>query len=373
MSVVIEYEGEQIEYRSDLADPTVDGVERLLATHGVAVRPDVLTPAECDGFVDGMHGMFETLTTGATVETKQGTQPLVSYDRAKPETAITLIRHLSPAHGGLFQHWGVGHAQPVWDVRQNRRVAEVFAAVHSKHKGRVIAPEDLLVSFDGVNFSAGVVIPDNRRKVGLYKHNGWLHLDQALAKRGFHCLQSLVSGNPVRPGDATLEVLLGSHAHFDAFADAFDLGTHTEDWLVLKPEHLAWYAARGCRRVRLCMPAGAQAFWDSRTVHSGGEAIPTVDLPVEWRGQERLIRIVAYVCMEPREAGKPLMRALEKRLEIFNPDNAERYLRMTSHWPIKSRLFPATPRLYDKLAHPKLNPLPPPVLSAYGQRIAGIR
>lgn len=390
-TITITYEGEQVVYTDELLCKTTAEVIDLLEQYGAAVRSDVLSEDETSNFVDDMLASLESITEGAKVWEKITGQDgadvwtekdMMPFDRSRPESARDVMRHLGFAHGGLCQHWNLGHVQAAWDVRQNPKVAEVFSAVHSKHQKREIPPEDMLVSFDGVNLSLGATIPDNKRKVGMYKHHCWLHLDQAFAKNSFCCLQSLVNGNNVFPGDATLEVLLGSHLFFNKFAEHFDLRGQKQDWFMLKEEHVAWYEAQGCRRVRLCMPAGSQAFWDSRTVHCGAQAIPTEFLPKELVPEERLPRIAVYVCMEPATPSPKLFKAChkrfckavekarEKRRDIFDPEHPD-FLRMTPHWPIKTNLFSRYPRTYGAPV-PVLKPIVPPVLTPYGKRIAGL-
>ena len=65
----------------------------------------------------------------------------IPVKRDEPDTYNSLF-DLNLNHGGLIQHHQWGHAQYVWDVRQNPKVAEVYNKLYG---------DDLLVSFDGVN------------------------------------------------------------------------------------------------------------------------------------------------------------------------------------------------------------------------------
>ena len=49
-------------------------------------------------------------------------------------------------HSMLFQHWNIGHAQVVWDLRQKRKIAQIFSTLWN------VPIEELLVSFDGLSF-----------------------------------------------------------------------------------------------------------------------------------------------------------------------------------------------------------------------------
>ena len=65
------------------------------------------------------------------------TGPFLKDDRSTWKAIFDLY----PLHGIIFKHFAVAHCQFVWDVRQNRKVAEPFAKIHGCNT------EDLLVSF----------------------------------------------------------------------------------------------------------------------------------------------------------------------------------------------------------------------------------
>lgn len=314
-------------------------VPGLVEKYGVAVLPGVLTPEECTAFRDGMLEAAEHFTSNLEVP----------FDRARPETYGSIFK-LAPNHGGLFQHHQWGHIQAVWDVRQNPKVAAAHAAFHG------CRPEDLLTSFDGVNFSVGAMMPGKKR--GQFRGNCWRHLDQRPSDSTKLCLQSWVTANPINPGDATLRFLEGGHNFHREFAEHFGLTENTVDWTKLTAEQAAWFESKGCEDTCVTAPAGAQVFWDSRVPHSGVEFLADEDRP----GPEmpRSIRIVAYICYEPRngpalpdghpdtgKAEKGQAKNLAKRRRIFDPTDPW-FLRITSHWPNKMKLFGAFPRSYGQ-------------------------
>ena len=102
---------------------------------------------------------------------------------------------------GLIQNWGWGHAQYVWDVRSNPKVAEVFE--------EVFETKDLLVSFDAINCGLGALIPSNSSQIGIYNGQSNLHCDQRYTMNNFECVQSWITANPIDVGDGTLRVLQG--------------------------------------------------------------------------------------------------------------------------------------------------------------------
>jgi hypothetical protein len=243
----------------------------------------------------------------------------------------------------LMQHWQVGHAQFVWDLRQNRKIVDIFA-----HMWKV-TPEELIVSFDGAAFH----MPSEVTNRGYFRGNNWLHTDQSFLKKGFQCAQSWVTGLEVRPGDATLTLFEGSNRYHAEFGEAFDI-KDKDDWHKLNDKEMAWFVDKGCRQVNIVCPPGSLVFWDSRTMHSGKEALKDRD--------RRNFRCVVYLCYTPRSLITEANR--RKKVKALNE------LRMTTHWPHKVKLFPVTPRTYGKEL-PTFNAIEAPVLNALGLKLAG--
>ena len=139
----------------------------------------------------------------------------------------------------------------------------------------------------------------------------------------------------------------------------------------------------------MTVPAGSQVYWDSRTVHSGIEFLPEVDCPPT--DKPRPIRIVAYLCYEPR-TGPDLLgtRALARPAKT-SPRSwrsaAESLIlptRCSCGWPNKMGLFAGLPRTYgasqpagctrgDAGKYWSFVPtLPAPVLTSFGRLVAGL-
>ena len=81
-----------------------------------------------------------------------------------------------------------------------------------------------------------------------------------------------------------------------------------------------------CKERKIKCSAGSMVFWDSRTIHCGSE-------PMKGRNEKKL-RNVVYLCMKPRKFSTESL--------IKKKQNAFQNLRMTTHWPEKSNLFPMT-------------------------------
>lgn len=302
-----------------------------LQKFGYAVVPDVLDQAECADLVDGLWAHTELVTRGRVQR-----KVLKSWKN---------ICSLYPMHGMLMQHWGYGQCQAVWDVRQNPKVVDVFARIWGTH--------DLTVSFDGCSFGLAPEVT----KVG-WQDKAWLHLDQALARNGLECVQGWVTGEDVSEGDATLTVMSGSHVHHLALAEHFGLTEKGKDWHKLTPPQIRWLEDQGCKQQHIECPAGSLVLWDSRTVHCGRS-------PSEGRVHRRN-RYVVYVCMTPASLLDKGDAAAKRQACLDG--------RMTSHWPHKPKLFPLKPRRLPRGGTlPDIPPLPQPVLSALGARLAGWR
>ena len=329
-----------------------DNVLDILKEKGVAVLQNVLNEDECRKMNDGMWSTAEILTSGLEKPVK----------RDEPDTYNSLF-DLNLNHGGLIQHHQWGHAQYVWDVRQNPKVAEVYRKLYG---------DDLLVSFDGVNVSLGNIMSGSKR--GFFRGKSWLHTDQQLSDSSFKCVQSWITANDINIGDATLRFLSGSHLLHGDLAEEFDLKHIKEDWFMFKPEHIEWFKEKGCIDTCITCPAGSQVFWDSRTVHSGIEYISQKDFPT--RTTSKIHRNVVYICFDKKKN-----TTLNKRAKILNDEDKMR-LRSASHWPNKMKLFGQYPRTYGNKP-PKgciqsdtnkywsfVPELPMPELTDYGRKIA---
>jgi hypothetical protein len=308
-----------------------------LEQYGVAIIPRVLDPFEIDRFNCGMFDMIEQWTCKFPVP----------FDRRDTSTWMSYLE-LRPFHSMLLQCYGVGHAQHIWDVRQNPKVVAPFAKLWG------CKPADLLVSFDGSGIHLPPEYMNNR---GWFKKD-WFHSDQSFNRSKFECVQSWVTGYDVEPGDGTLVVLEGSHKFHCDFKKAFPPAkplAYSADWYKFDdPAMTQFYLDRGCTRVPIVCPAGSMVFWDSRTIHCGNQ-------PVKGRSRPT-IRNVAYVCMMPRA---PITAAKLLRKQRHFTDG-----RTASHWPREDRVFALTPRTYgQEFLVP--SPLPRPVLSPLGRRLAG--
>ena len=312
---------------------TPETITETIEKYGVAIIPGILNDIETKEMQDGMFDFLEYVT--AKFE-----RPI---NRTKPETFVEFYK-LYPSHGMLLQHWQVGHAQFIWNLRQNSKVADAFAKVWK------CAPEDLLCSFDGASFHLSAEIT----KRGKFR-NFWYHTDQSYTRPDFECIQSWVTAYDVNEGDATLAFIEGSHKYHAEFQKTFNI-KDKKDWYQVKDAELDFYTKKlGLPEKKIVCPAGSLVLWDSRTIHCG----------VQHMEREKVnFRCVAYICMTPRALATKAN--LKKRCVAFEQG------RMTSHWPHRPRLFPINPRTYGNQL-PNIQTLPQlPNLTELGKRLVGM-
>lgn len=321
------------EYEFEKYIASIEDVKIVLDTYGVAIIPNVLNEKECNEMNEGMWNTLEYLTSDWEKQ----------INRNNPESWREMSK-LYPKHSMLIQNWSIGHAQYLWNIRQNPKVIEIFAKIW-KCKN-----EDLLVSYDAVSYH----LPPETTKLGWYRGRDWYHSDQSYLDNKFKCAQGWVTGYDINEGDATLSILECSNDYHKEFQERFKT-TVKDNWYKLNEDEKKFYVEeKNCLPKRIKCPKGSLVLWDSRTIHCGSEALKTRKTPN--------FRNVAYVCYAPRSQCEP--KKLEKKIKAFEE------MRMTSHWPCNATLFPKMPRTYGGPIY-DVKQLPNPILSELGMRLAG--
>jgi ectoine hydroxylase-related dioxygenase (phytanoyl-CoA dioxygenase family) len=309
-------------------------LKNTLDEYGVAIIPSVLDENECVAMEDGMWNTLETWTNTWDL-------PIT---RDNPESWRN-IRDLFPKHSMLIQQWGLGHAQFIWNLRQNPKCANIFAKLWN------CDVNDLLVSFDGASFH----MPSEITKIGWHRQT-WFHTDQSYLRNEFECIQSWVTAFDVNEGDATLAFLEKSHKYHKDFATHFNMKSK-DNWYKLNDDkEVDFYKNMGCEEKYITCPRGSMVFWDSRTIHCGVE-------PRRTRVKQNF-RCVVYLCYIPRMMSNE--KELKKKVKAFEE------MRMTSHWPNKIKLFPKMPRTYGAEVK-EISELPSPIINELGRRLAGYK
>ena len=326
----------QTKYEYERYKTTTDNLKKTLEKYGVAIIPNVINQEECDNMTSGMWDYIEHITKRFTIPIK----------RDNP-ASWKEFRKLYPLHSMLLQRYGIGQAQYIWDLRQNRKITSIFAKLWN------CDDNDLLVSFDG----ASIHFPPEKTKSnsGWFQCNNWLHTDQSYTKTNFECVQSWITGFDVNEGDATLTFLEGSHKYHGEFATQFKVEDKTDWYKLENDEQYKFYMeTKNCPRKSIKCPVGSMVFWDSRTIHMGQE-------PLSTREKDNF-RNVAYLCYVPRHFATKAN--LAKKIKAFEE------LRTTSHYPHKGKLFPVNPRTYGSDL-PDVEPILKPTINDLGRRLVG--
>lgn len=319
-------------YEYDKYVTTSENLRSTLDEYGVAIIPYVLDEKECSAMHSGLWDFFEHISS--------------TWDKPLNRNDVTTYKEfyrLIPMHSMLVQYYGIGHAKVSWDLRQNTKVIQIFADFWK------CKANDLLVSFDAASFSP----PPEITNRGWNRNKTWYHTDQSYTRSGFSTAQAWATSLDVLEGDATLAIMESSHKYHQMFATEFKV-TDKSDWYKLNKEQEKFYFDLGCHYRRIKCPKGSMVFWDSRTIHCGVEAMKGRSLPT--------FRSIIYLCYAPRSLATA--KDLEKKRKAIVS------LRTTSHYPYKAKLFGKQPQHYGK-GIPAITPIPAPILSALGVRLAG--
>ena len=307
-------------------------LQETIDKYGVAIIPNLLNDKECNTIVSGIWDFFEHITRAWSVP----------FSRNNVNSWKEFYK-LYPMHSMLIQHWGIGHAQVSWDVRQNEKIVDIFAHFWK------CAASDLMVSFDGLSFN----LPPEITKRGWNRQNTWYHTDQTYTINDFKCMQSWITGLDVNEGDATLSFMESSNKYHKDCGEKYKI-IDKKNWYKLNKEQEQFYIDKGCVLKNIKCPKGSLVCWDSRTIHCGVEALKSRQHPN--------FRAIIYLCYMPRNLCNKIN--LKKKQKAFNE------LRTTSHWPCNPILFGKNPRTYGGEI-PVITPITPPTLSTLGKQLVG--
>jgi ectoine hydroxylase-related dioxygenase (phytanoyl-CoA dioxygenase family) len=310
--------------------------------YGICILKNVLNETECQSLINGMCSDFSYLTQKMTPQ----------FDINNSVTWSTL-NSLLPIDGMLYQHWGIGQSQTVWNVRTNDKVIDVFSKIYGT--------SDLLVSFDAVNFALPPEFTDNKPNK-YYSDDKW-HFDQSLTRNNFECIQGWVNAFDTNQEDSTLAIMIYSNKFHKLYADyLIGLGQtlNKDDWLRI--EDLSFFTHYGCIPYRVEAPKGSLVLWDSRTLHFGSKPLP-------WRTKPNY-RMLIYLCYTPSSLITEAKR--KRKIEIFLEKGKFGQGRTTNHWPHKPKVFPETPRLWNN-DPPNITSLPNPIIDVKYKGLIGFK
>lgn len=347
------YELSEEEYMEEVRLATCDeeltaacaAAATALVDEGYAVIPNVLSAAFCDQLHDSFWDNLETATNGG-ITRPHGPADLATF---RLTTDWLVNKH------GILEEGPLAHLDVCYNVRTHPRVRVAFARLYG-------TGQNLVISSDRLNYQlppewlprtpvAGV--PDDLTTIGRIKEASWLHIDQALDKKGLYCIQGLVNLVPaLQDGDATLEVVARSHQLHDADLYRELVGHEITkdqtrvDWFKFTDDDKKVMQARKPdlffnKFKRVPCDVGALVLWDSRLMHQGGRIRASAAHP----RPNPVPRFVVYACAQPfistdREPALPPKEKAKKTI-VFADRKA------TAHWPLATKPF-GKPRTYGK-------------------------
>jgi hypothetical protein len=261
------------------------------------------------------------------------------------ESTWSEFYNLQPMHSMILHHYSLGHMQPIWDLRTNPKIYQVFEQIWG------VKVDDLLTSFDGLS----IHLPPEKTGIGWQNENNWFHTDQSSQKIGKHCIQGMINLYPVNKLDATLSILERSHIYHKSFFEDNQIINYS-DWYQLKTSETYsekdYFLNKGCIETSIKADIGSMTLWDSRTFHQGIGPSKSREI--------NNIRMVIYISMMPRSSiTNP--KLLIKRQKAFTN------LKICSHWANTLFQFPTIPK--NELG--TFNKINLPIISDIGKRLIG--
>ena len=191
---------EQYEYEKYVC--TSDNLKETLEQFGVAIIPNVINEEQCKVMRDGLWESIEHITQHFEVPMKR--------DDVSTWKSFPLLFAL---HSMLIQRYQLSYSQYYWDLRQNTDIVDIFANLWN------VKRDELLVSFDGLSLH----LPPEKTGRGWFKNNSWMHCDSNMTSNETECVQSFLTANEIREGDATFTFLEGSHKLKKKVAKKFNI------------------------------------------------------------------------------------------------------------------------------------------------------
>lgn len=311
---------------------SVEDVDEILKKYGVCYVPNVLTDDECVQMISGTWDFLEHLT-------QKDDTPI---QRHKPDSWVN-ISTLCPSADMMYHYWNAGHAQHLWNIRQNNMVLKIFSLFWK------CKPEDLLVSFDGFAFLPPPEVTD----IGFATPNSkQYHLDQSLLRPYFDGIQSFVTAYDINENDATLSFFESSHKYINEFIETFGIRVKG-DWVRFENNEVDFFAKR-CAEVQMKCKAGSLVIWDSRVVHT----------PVKVNKSRTKIntRCIAYLSYSKKDKITE-----EKQIEKIN---AFENMYTSNHYAHNPNFFNELPPNHTKIED-YVTQIDFPVLSRIGYSLIG--
>lgn len=315
----------------DFKSLNIDELVQTLKENGVAVITNIFDKQTCDSYMERTLECFGHLGTGITKETIKKNW---KWTNLPPQSRT-----------GMFQAV-IGHIEPVWEIRKNQTIKEIFEQCYKKIKGLDESKElPLTVSIDGINIMPNSIGPKYTDTT-----KDWVHTDQTTRDDGMKCIQGSLSFTNTTAG---FRCSPKSHLIYEQILDLNGNDKNDKsNWGKIKPEKVPEIKEMvekigGQYQIPIIVPAGSLILWFSTTLHSArhkirNEAESKDDAWLGWRG-------VYYISYRPSsELTKRQKNQYEKNIK----NN-----RIMNHWSNKT--FPKNPafRLNFDQAHPNIQKL----------------
>lgn len=308
-----------------------EDIVKCVMKHGFAIMEDILNQNECKNMRDGAWSFFESVSKLL----KRNDQDSWSY-----------IFDLCPTRDMLYQCWGIGQAQYLWDIRQNPKIISIYRRIWNsiyEYRGTNYKAGFLKVSFEGASF----LLPPEITNRGWDGPN-WFHINQKHECIELKNIKSMVTSEDINVGDSTLVFLKGSNLKYETAG----IRSNKQDRYYLSDDDIYNYY-NGCEQIEITCKAGSMIFWDPRTVHYSKGVDTNREVPN--------LRNTAYLCYTPRE----YITAQKCKLRM----NAFNEFRTSTSWPDRNELLPEIPTKFNNnyfrdelLNYPKI----PPILNEFG-------
>ncbi|KAH3830606.1 uncharacterized protein LOC127878136 isoform X2 [Dreissena polymorpha] len=277
---------------------------RDLETKGYTVVTGVISPSECDRYIEKYQ------------------QWLAHFGQRWPKS-----------NKGLIRGYNTGHLEPTWEARL--KVKDVFSQLWKTEK--------LLTSFDSIAIGRP---PEEGEEPYDDVNSYWLHLDQESTREGLHAYQGGVYLEEALHDDWTLQVMENSHKVFAKFFkdnERAALTSAEKQFFRLNKTQINYFEKNGCKIVRVPVPKGGMVLWDSRLVHANAQPLKGRANPGRWR-------YVVFVSMTPA------IWASQEDMRI--KEDAYHGTKMTNHWSSEGSMLmqesaasKCHPKIMPKIAH----------------------
>lgn len=250
-----------------------------LNRYGFQIIPSVLTAVQCKQRISEIHDIFEGL--------RPPSDPL-HFDRELKHTH-TVQRMLRAEAYGMINNFGSGHFEPIWRVRENRLLVNVYKRLYGYENDCDNKTFQFLCSFQGLTYSPPIEFAMNPRREQLRR----FRIDQGVFLPGRHVsVQGFQTLTKATINDDAMVVLAGSHLYHAEFIRLFRTQRRSCRRIMLQSREVKWFLDQpGVVEVVIVHSAGDLVLWDARTVYFYQTAIKGRRTPRP--------RIGVNVCMKP--------------------------------------------------------------------------